>query len=50
MLAAIFEEMRVDLGERRGMAVKPSPPFWSLFRMDGLEEQERGVFYVKKET
>lgn len=47
MLRAIFEEIRVDLGARRVVAVKPWPPFVPLFRMDGLEERETGVFYVR---
>lgn len=45
MLREIFQEIRVDLGARRVVAVKPWPPFVPLFRLDGLGEKEAGVFY-----
>lgn len=48
MLKAIFAEVCVDLGARRVVAVKPWAPFVPLFRMDGLEERETGVFYVRE--
>jgi site-specific DNA recombinase len=48
MLRCIFEGIYVDMLARRLVAVKPWPPFVPLFRMDGLEEGEEGVFYVRE--
>ena len=50
MLRCIFEGIYVDVLAAKVVFVKPWPPFWPLFRMDGLEEREKGVFYVEKEA
>jgi len=48
LLKEVFAQIWVDLGARRVVAVKPWPSFVPLFRMDGLEEREEGVFYVRE--
>jgi hypothetical protein len=46
ILKTIFQKVVVDLAARQLASVKPWPPFWPLFRMGGLEEGKKGVFYV----
>jgi site-specific DNA recombinase len=50
MLRVIFDGIYIDMIERRLVCIKPYPDFAPLFRMDGLEERETGVFYVREEA
>ena len=47
MLRAIFQELVVDVTERRLVSIRPWPPFIPLLEMDGLTQKE-GCFYVEK--
>jgi len=49
MLKTIFEEVRVDVANRRIVCLKPYPQFAPLFRMDGMEEREDGCCYYREE-
>ena len=49
MLHCIFEAIHVDVEAKRLVCVKPYPPFVPLFRMDGLEVKEDGLFYPTAE-
>jgi hypothetical protein len=45
LLQVVFKAVHVDLLGRQLVSVQPHKDFVPLFRLDGLEEREGGVFY-----